>query len=68
MLQKRVSAILAAAVLTMPLATGIGSPAYAQSAMPEPVRVRGAIVSFGDQALRVNTREGQTVDIALSQG
>lgn len=68
MLRKLVPAFLAAAVISLPLAAGIGSPAFAQSVRAEPVRVRGAIDSFSGQALKVKTREGQTLDIALAQG
>ena len=46
----------------------IGSTTFAQSAMAEPVNVRGAIVSSSDQTLKVKTREGETVDIALAEG
>lgn len=68
MLRKLVPAFLAAAVVSLPLAAGIGSPAFALSVKAEPVRVRGAIDSFSGQALKVKTREGQTLDIALAQG
>ncbi|HVJ42036.1 MAG TPA: hypothetical protein VM639_11080 [Dongiaceae bacterium] len=68
LIRKLVPAFLAAAVISLPLAAGIGSPAFAQSVKGEPVRVRGAIDSFSGQALKVKTREGQTVDIALAQG
>lgn len=46
----------------------IGSTTFAQSAMAEPVNVRGAIVSSSDQTLKVKTREDETVDIALAEG
>lgn len=68
MRQKLVPAFLAAAILGLPLAAGIGSPAVAQSAKAEPVHVRGTIVSSSDQALTVKTREGETANIALAQG
>ncbi|HEV8261714.1 MAG TPA: hypothetical protein VGQ19_13265 [Burkholderiales bacterium] len=68
MLWKLVPALLAAAVASLPLTDGLGSPAFAQSAKAEPVRVRGAIVSLSGQTLKVKTREGQTVDIALAEG
>ncbi|MHA6688748.1 hypothetical protein [Mesorhizobium sp. A556] len=67
MLQKLVPVFLAAAVFTLPLAAG-APPAFAQTAKAEPVRVRGSIASFSGESLTVNTREGQTVDIALAQG
>ena len=71
MLRKLASALLAAAVVTLPLAAGVGSLAVAQSAQAaqsEAVRVRGSIVGFNDDTLTVKTREGQTVDIALAKG
>ncbi|MAM59041.1 MAG: hypothetical protein CMN25_17140 [Salinicola sp.] len=49
-------------------AAAIGSAAIAQSAMAEPMNVRGDVVSFSGQILKVNTREGETVDIALAEG
>ncbi|SON57734.1 hypothetical protein HDIA_4193 [Hartmannibacter diazotrophicus] len=67
MLRKLLPALFAA-VVALPLAAGMGSPAFAQNAKAEPVRVRGAIVAFSGQALTVKTREGQTVDLALAQG
>jgi hypothetical protein len=66
MFRKLVPTLLTAAVVSLPLAAGIGSPAFAESAQAEPVRVRGAIVDFTGQALRVKTREDQTVNIALA--
>lgn len=68
MFQKLVSALLAAALVSPPLAVSLGSPAFAQSAKAEPVRVRGTVVDFAGQALKVKTREGETVDIALAEG
>jgi hypothetical protein len=68
MLQRLIPALLAATVFSLPLAADIGSPAFAQSAKAEPVRVRGSIVSFNGETLTVKTREGQTVNIALAQG
>jgi len=49
-------------------AAAIGSAAITQSAIAEPMNVRGAIVSSSDQTLKVKTREGETVDIALAEG
>ncbi len=68
MLRKFWPALLAAAVVGLPLTVDIGSPVLAQSAKAEPVRVRGVIVNSGDQTLTVKTREGKTVNIALAQG
>jgi hypothetical protein len=65
---KIVTFAAALALVGLPITAGIGSPALAQSAKAEPIRVRGSIVSFNDKMLTVNTREGQTVNIALAQG
>jgi hypothetical protein len=67
MLRKFVPALLAVAV-SLPFTAGLGFPAFAENAKGEPIRVRGAIVSFSGEALKVKTREGQTVDIALAEG
>jgi hypothetical protein len=48
------------------LAVGLASGASAQSA--DQVRLRGSIVQASETVLKVKTREGQTVDVALSQG
>jgi hypothetical protein len=68
MLRKFVPALLAAAMIGLPLSTGVTLPAFAQSTNAEPIRVRGAIVSFSGQTLTVETREGEIVDIALLEG
>ncbi|MBJ3775318.1 DUF5666 domain-containing protein [Acuticoccus mangrovi] len=59
---------LLAAIVSLPLATGIGSPAAAQDAAAQPVNVRGSVVNFADGTLDVRTREGETVDITLANG
>ena len=59
---------LLAIFVSLPLAASLGSPAFAQSAKAEPVRVRGTVVDFAHQALKVKTREGQTVDITPAEG
>lgn len=65
---KIVTFAAALALVGFSLTAGIGSPALAQSTKAEPIRVRGSIASFDDKILTVNTREGQTVNIALAQG
>ncbi|GGF11577.1 hypothetical protein GCM10011611_16570 [Aliidongia dinghuensis] len=69
MLRKLLPALLvattvlpAAAVLTAP------APAMAQSQPADQVRVRGSVISLGDKALKVKTREGSTVDVTLANG
>jgi len=68
MFRKLMPALLATAIINLPFAPGVGSPALAQSAKAEPVRVRGSIASFGGESLRVKTREGETIDVGLAKG
>ena len=68
MLRKLVPALLAAVFLGLPLAAGLDSPAFAQSAKAESIRVRGSIVNFRDRTLTVKTREGETVNVGLAPG
>lgn len=58
--------ILSAATIAMPLVIGASAAAMAEGPKGEAVRVRGTIVDFGANALKVKTREGQTVDLALA--
>ena len=60
--------IISATLLALPLVTGVSLPALADSARGEAVRVRGTIVDLGGKTLKVKTREGQTIDIALADG
>lgn len=64
MVQKNVPAFLAAAVVGLPFV--LGSPALAEGGKTDPVRVRGTVVEFADQALTVKTREGDTAHVALA--
>ncbi|MBP1851431.1 hypothetical protein [Rhizobium halophytocola] len=66
MLRNLAPALFAAALLGLPLSTALGSAAFAESAKGEPIRVRGEIVSYAGDTLKVKTREGNTVDIGLS--
>ena len=52
------SGILSAAILA--------SPVHAEDKKAEQVHVRGSIVSYGGSTLKVKTREGETVDVALA--
>ncbi|MFJ5487938.1 hypothetical protein ACIKTA_10095 [Hansschlegelia beijingensis] len=67
MLQKLATALIAV-VVSLPLGASVGSSAFAEGAKGNPVRVRGSIVSFDGQSLKVKTREGETVDVALASG
>ncbi|MGA0532553.1 hypothetical protein [Hansschlegelia sp. KR7-227] len=57
-----------AAFASLPLQPALPSPASAETVRAEPVRVRGAIVSFDHDTLKVRTREGELVDVALAAG
>lgn len=57
-----------AAMVSLPLSAAFGPSAFAQNAVGDPVRVRGAIVDLSGQVLKVKTREGETVDISLAPG
>ena len=61
MLRKFVPALLAAAIIGLPLSAGVTLPAFAQSASAEAIRVRGGIVSFSGQTLTVTGATGTTV-------
>lgn len=54
------SAITSAAILT--------APVHAEDQKPEQIHVRGSIVSYSGSALKVRTREGETVDVTLADG
>lgn len=59
----RVGAAVAGALA----AVAMGSMALAQGGAP-PVNVRGTVVSFSGEALKVKSREGELVDVALPTG
>ncbi|MGR9434224.1 hypothetical protein ACU8V1_04360 [Rhizobium leguminosarum] len=40
----------------------------AEDQKPEQIHVRGSIVSYSGSALKVKTREGETVDVTLAEG
>ncbi|QND15135.1 hypothetical protein HB775_15495 [Rhizobium leguminosarum bv. trifolii] len=44
------------------------APVHAEDQKPEQVHVRGSIVSYSGSALKVKTREGETVDVTLADG
>lgn len=67
MMKKFVPAVVAA-IVGLPLAFGSISPASAQDASGARVNVRGTIADFTGDVLVVDTREGETADIALSDG
>jgi hypothetical protein len=64
-----VRALMAASTLILP-ATYLALPATAQAQAPHaaPTNIRGSIVSFANNIVKVKTREGKTVDITLAEG
>ena len=42
------------------------APVHAEDQKAEQIHIRGSIVSYGGSALKVKTREGETVDVALA--
>lgn len=48
--------------------TFLSSPTYAEDKKAPAIHVRGSIVTFAGSSLKVKTREGETVDVALADG
>lgn len=46
----------------------LAAPVHAEDKTAEQVHVRGSIVDFAGATLKVKTREGETVDVALADG
>jgi hypothetical protein len=44
------------------------APVHAEDHKPEQLHVRGSIVTYSGSALKVKTREGETVDVTLADG
>jgi hypothetical protein len=57
---------VSAAFVALPLVIGTSASTLADGAKGEAVRVRGTILDFSGKALKVKTREGQTIDLALA--
>lgn len=68
MLRKLLPALVAVGIAGIPAAVAIAVPAQAQSQKAEQVHIRGSVVSFSASTLKVNTREGETIDVALADG
>lgn len=64
--RNRFFSLTATVFIGLSLAAGCASTASAQNA--DAVRVRGSVVQASDTVLKVKTREGETVDVALAQG
>jgi hypothetical protein len=59
-------ALFAAFNITLPAAAWLAVPTLAQAQGVEQVHIRGSIVSAGDKTVRIKTREGKTLDVALA--
>ena len=46
----------------------LAAPVHAEDKKAEQVHVRGSVVDFSGSTLKVKTREGETVDVALADG
>lgn len=57
---------LALGLITILSVTALVAPAYAEDKKAPPIHVRGSIVSYAGSILKVKTREGETVDVALA--
>jgi hypothetical protein len=58
-------ALLAASTIGLPAAALLATPAIAQAQAAEQLHVRGSVVSFSGSVLKLKTREGKTIDVAL---
>jgi hypothetical protein len=68
MFVKSASTIISVAMLGLTLSAAASSAAFAQDAKQEPTRIRGTVVSFDADVLKVKTRKGDVVDVALADG
>jgi Cu/Ag efflux protein CusF len=68
MVSRSVSAFLSVSLVALSLAANASSGALAQDAKPQPTRVRGTVVSFSGEILKVKTHQGDLVDVALAEG
>jgi hypothetical protein len=60
-------ALLSVSTLAVPAAL-VALPATAQAQHAEQIHVRGSVVSFKGNVVKVRTREGKTVDVTLADG
>ncbi len=67
MLKKILPALAIALSSISPVAI-LATPAHAEENKAAQIHVRGSIVNFGGSTLKVKTREGETVDVALPEG
>jgi hypothetical protein len=50
------------------IAAVLSAPVHAEDKKAAPIHVRGSIVTYAGSTLKVKTREGETVDVALADG
>lgn len=53
-------------VFAFGLAAALSAPVHAEDKKTAPIHVRGSIVTYAGSTLKVKTREGETVDVALA--
>jgi hypothetical protein len=58
--------VLAASALVLPATALLALPAVAHAQAAEQIHVRGSIVAMNVNVVKVKTREGKTVDVALA--
>ncbi|MGV2069002.1 hypothetical protein [Agrobacterium sp. 22-226-1] len=63
---KNMLPVLALSLTAILSASTIAPPAHADDKKAAPIHVRGSIVAFAGSTLKVKTREGGTVDVALA--
>jgi hypothetical protein len=63
---KNILPALAIALSSISSVAILATPAHAEEKKPAQIHVRGSIVNFGGSTLKVKTREGETVDVALA--
>ncbi|MDP9857548.1 hypothetical protein [Agrobacterium tumefaciens] len=63
---KNMLPVLALSLTAILSASTIAPPAHADDKKAAPIHVRGSIVAFAGSTLKVKTREGDTVDVALA--
>jgi len=66
MLRKLLPTLVVIGVAGIPVAVAITAPARAQSQQAEQLHIRGSVVSFSASTLKINTREGETIEVALA--
>ncbi|MGH7004694.1 MAG: hypothetical protein ACREIP_12160, partial [Alphaproteobacteria bacterium] len=64
--RKLLPALVAAGLSSVPTTLVMTGPVHAQSEKGKQIHVRGSIVNVGASTLKVKTREGETVDVALA--